>query len=200
MSRRVFAALELPPEVQRQLAQLQKDIQAAVPPRCVRWVRPEGIHLTLKFYGEVANARLPDLQAGLARAAGATWPMALTAEGVGVFPNAARPTVVWAGVSGDLAPLQQLQAAVEDEAIRLGFKPEGRGYQPHLTLGRVNDGVGPADARRLMAALEPARARHFGEFTPARLSLMKSELGPGGSVYTPLGTVTLGPLERSSRG
>jgi RNA 2',3'-cyclic 3'-phosphodiesterase len=200
LSRRIFAALELPPELQRQLAQLQKDLKAAAPPRCVRWVRPEGIHLTLKFYGEVAEERLPDIQAGLARAAGATSPMALTGEGVGVFPNAARPTVVWAGVSGALAPLQQLQAAVEDEAVRLGFKPEGHAYQPHLTLGRVNDGVGPADIRRLMDALGPARARHFGEFTPGSLSLMKSELGAGGSVYSRLSAVALGPLERSLRG
>jgi len=200
LSRRIFAALELPPELQRQLAQLQKDLQAAAPPRSVRWVRPEGIHLTLKFYGDVAEARLLELQAGLARAAGAVSPMALTAEGVGVFPNPARPTVVWAGISGELAPLKQLQAAVEAEALALGFKPEGRGYHPHLTLGRVNDSVGPAEARRLMDALGPARARPIGRFSPAKLSLMESELGPGGSVYTPLNTVALGPLERSSQG
>jgi len=200
LSRRIFAALELPPELQRQLAQLQKDLQAAAPPRSVRWVRPEGIHLTLKFYGDVAERRLPDLQTGLARAAGVVSPMALTAEGVGVFPNATRPSVVWAGVSGELAPLKLLQAAVEDEALALGFKPEGRGYHPHLTLGRVNDGVGPAEARRLMEALGPARARAIGRFRPASLSLMDSELGRGGSVYAQLSTVALGPLERSSQG
>jgi 2'-5' RNA ligase len=199
LSRRIFAALELPPDLQRQLAKLQKDLREAVPARSVRWVRSEGIHLTLKFYGEVADVRLPDLQSGLARAAGKTGPMALQVAGVGVFPNAARPAVVWAGVSGDLAPLQQLQAAVEDEASKLGFKPEGRAYQPHLTLGRVNDGVGPAEARRLMDALGPSRARQLGGFTPASLDLMESTLGAGGSVYTRLNRVGLGPLERSSQ-
>jgi len=200
LSQRIFAALELPPELQRQLAQLQKDLKGIVPPRCVRWVRPEGIHLTLKFYGEVAEQRLPELQAGLARAARVTSAMALTAEGVGAFPSAARPSVVWAGVQGELAPLQHLQAAVEAEAIGLGFKPEGRGYHPHLTLGRVNEGVRPADIRRLTDALGLARARRLGEFRPDSLSLMKSELGPSGSVYTQLSTVALAPLERSSHG
>jgi 2'-5' RNA ligase len=203
LSWRVFAALELPPALQHQLARLQHDLKAAAPPRSVRWVRPEGIHLTLKFYGEVAAERLPAIQRGLARAAASSGPMALTVEGVGVFPNAARPTVVWVGVGGALAALaalRQLQTAVEAEALTLGFKPEGREYQPHLTLGRVNDGVSPTDAtrQRLMEALGPARARRFGEFSPGHLSLMNTELKAGGSIYTQLSTVSLAPLERST--
>ncbi len=200
MSWRLFAALELPPELQLQLAALQADLKAAAPARSVRWVRSEGIHLTLKFYGDVAAERLPELWAGLARAASASAPMAaqfaLAVEGVGVFPNAAHPSVVWAGVTGALAPLQRLQAAVEDEALALGFKPEGRAYVPHLTLGRVNDGLPPEDVRRLMDSVGRARGRQCGGFTPEHLSLMNSEPGAGGSVYSQLSTAPLAPRTR----
>lgn len=198
MSWRVFAALELPSELQQQLARLQEDLKAAVPPRSVRWVRPEGIHLTLKFYGDIDPEVLPDLQAGLGRAAATTAPMLLAVGGTGVFPNAARPTVIWAGVSGQIEPLQRLQAAVEREAIPLGFKPEGRGYSPHLTLGRVNAGLRAGDGRRLMAALAAERERQLGSFKPEHLSLMNSELKPGGSVYTQLYRASLAAAKQPS--
>ena len=196
MSWRLFAALELPPELQDQLAALQNDLKAAAPPRSVRWVRPAGIHLTLKYYGDLATERLPALQAGLARAAGRAEPLSLTVAGVGVFPNAARPSVVWAGVQGTLAPLERLQAIVEDEALTLGFKPEGRAYHPHLTLGRVNDGLKPDNIRRLMDSLGLARGRACGGFTPDHLCLMNSELAAGGSVYRQLSTAPFAPQVR----
>ena len=198
MSWRVFAALELPSELQQSLARLQKELAAAIPPHSVRWVRSEGIHLTLRFYGDVEPERVPGIQAGLSRAAASTARMALQIEGVGVFPNAARPTVIWAGVHGDLEPLQRLQAVVEKEAVTLGFKPEARAYTPHLTLGRVNYGLRPGDVRRLMDALAQTGARSFGEFTPGHLSLMNTELRTGGSVYSQLSAASLAPLERSS--
>jgi RNA 2',3'-cyclic 3'-phosphodiesterase len=183
---RVFAALELSPELQQKLAQLQDGFEAVLPPQSVRWVRTEGIHLTLKFYGDVEAERLPELQAGLGRAARAAAPMRLAVEGLGVFPNASRPTVIWAGVNGELEPLRRLQAAVEQEALALGFKPEERDYNPHLTLGRVNFGVRPPDVGRLIDVLAQSSAKHFGDFMPEQLSLMSSELRAGGSVYTQL--------------
>jgi 2'-5' RNA ligase len=196
LSWRLFAALELPPEVQDQLAALQTDLKAEAPPRSVRWVRPQGIHLTLKYYGDMPADRLPALQAGLARAAAQTVPMTLTVSGVGVFPNAARPSVIWAGVTGTLAPLEQLAAAVEAEALALGCKPEGRAYHPHLTLGRVNEGLDSGTTRRLMDSLAQSGGRQCGSFTPEHLSLMNSELAAGGSVYRQLSTVPLAPHGR----
>jgi RNA 2',3'-cyclic 3'-phosphodiesterase len=183
---RVFAALELSPELQQKLAQLQDGFEAVLPTRSVRWVRAGGIHLTLKFYGDVEAERLPELQAGLGRAARAAVPMRLAVEGLGVFPNASQPTVIWTGVNGELEPLRRLQAAVEQEALALGFKPEERDYNPHLTLGRVNFGVRPRDVGRLIDVLAQSRAKHLGDFMPEQLSLMSSELRAGGSVYTQL--------------
>ena len=186
MRLRVFAALELPPELQQQLAQVQDGFEATLPPQSVRWVRPDGIHLTIKFYGEVEADRLPAVQAGLGRAAAKAKRMRLAVEGVGVFPNASRPQVIWIGVAGELEALKRLQAAVEQDALALGFKAEARDYTPHLTLGRVNYGVPPAELGRLIAALAESRARRAGDFQPEHLSLMRSELRAGGSRYTQL--------------
>src|SRR5262249_46778878 len=133
--------------------------------------------------------------AGLARAAATQGPMQIVLEGTGVFPNAAQPNVVWAGVAGDLQALKRLQIAVEREAEVLGFKPENRDYRPHLTLGRVNDGVAPIEVQRLVAAVGQAGGAQFGSFWPQRLSLMNSELRPGGSIYRQLFSTPLGATE-----
>jgi 2'-5' RNA ligase len=196
LSWRLFAALELPSDLQDQLAALQSDLKAAAPARSVRWVRPGGIHLTLKYYGDQPAAGLPALQAGLARAAALAEPMMLTVAGVGVFPNSTRPSVIWAGVAGALAPLERLQTAVEAEALALGYQPEGRAYRPHLTLGRVNEGLTPDAARGLMDGLAQARGRRCGSFSPEHLSLMNSELAAGGSVYHQISTAPFAPHGR----
>jgi 2'-5' RNA ligase len=186
LSVRVFAALELPPDLQRQLAEVQTAVQGLLSGDSVRWVRPEGIHLTLKFYGEVPPERASEIEAGLSRSAAAADPIHVAVGGLGVFPNARRPQVIWTGLQGELSPLQRLQTAVEREALALGFQPEARAFTPHLTLGRVRPGVKTEELERLGRALTQARAQSLGDFKPAHLSLMRSELRAGGSEYTRL--------------
>jgi len=183
---RVFAALELPAPVRRQLAEVGDHLRAALPPGSVRWVRPDGIHLTLQFYGEVERTRLPGLEAALTAAAATTGPLTLALAGLGAFPNPARARVVWVGLSGDLDALRQLQAAVAAGGQALGFPPEARGFQPHLTLGRVNQPLRPPDQRRLADALAAAQVPPGAPFRGETLSLLRSDLRPGGAVYTPL--------------
>ncbi len=181
---RLFTALELPAEVRRQLASVSAELRAALPRGRVRWVRPEGIHLTLKFYGEVAGTRLPELQAVLRQAAGDVPPLQLALNGLGTFPNLNRPRVIWVGLQGEIDRLRALQRAVETASIPLGFEPEARGFTPHLTLGRVNEGWAPADTRALSAAfarLEPGRQ---DAFVAGTLNLMRSDLKPEGATYT----------------
>jgi RNA 2',3'-cyclic 3'-phosphodiesterase len=184
LSLRVFAALELPPELQRQLAEVQTGFRALMPGDCVRWVRPEGIHLTLKFYGEVPAEQVSEIEAGLSRAAALADPIHVSIGGLGVFPNPRRPQVIWTAVQGDLSPLQGLQAAVDREALALGFKPEARAFTPHLTLGRVRAAIKAPEQERLIQALAEARVPRLGAFYAGHLSLMRSELGAGGSQYT----------------
>ena len=192
MKYRLFCALELPPELLAELTAVQAEFKAATPRGSVRWARPQGIHITLKFYGDVAAERVPDLEAGLQRAAAAAAPIALTVQGLGVFPNPIQPQVIWAGLQGDLEPIARLAAQIEAEGTALGFVPEKRSFKPHLTLGRVRAGLRPADQAALMAFVQQAREQPLGRLQADTLSLMASELRPMGAVYDKLFTVPLG--------
>lgn len=183
---RLFAALELPAPVLAQLAALAESLRADAPKDAVRWVRPEGVHLTLKFYGEVEAKRLKDLQAVLTEAATAADPLTFTLAGIGAFPNLTRPRVIWAGLAGDIAALKRLQAAVEAASLRYGFAPEDKPFNPHLTLGRVNQPLRPQEHGRLANVLGQAKTPPGKPFTLDALSLMRSELRRGGAHYTRL--------------
>ncbi len=189
---RVFAALELPRENQERLGEVLLGLEAAAPPRTVHWVRPEAIHLTLKFYGDVAEADRPGIEAALAEAAAGARPLQLSLEGLGVFPNARRPQVVWTGLGGELEPLLALQAALAEKSAALGFAPEARAFVPHLTLGRIRGALRPEEHITFMEHLSAHRADWFGEFRAEALSLVRSDPRPLGSVYTSLFAASLG--------
>jgi RNA 2',3'-cyclic 3'-phosphodiesterase len=197
---RVFAALELPPENQERLGGVLARLQAAAPADTVRWVRPEAIHLTVKFYGDVDGEVLPAVEAALAEAARGAQPMRLRMQGLGVFPNARRPQVIWAGLEGELDALLRLQADLEARSAALGFAPEGRPFKPHLTLGRVTGSLRPSDHLRLMESLKARRDEDFGEFTVAALHLIRSDLRPTGAVYTTLYAAPLGQAAPREQG
>jgi 2'-5' RNA ligase len=189
---RLFAALELPPPVTQQLADLMTRLRESLPPRAVRWVRPEGIHLTLQFYGEVDGELVPRLEAALARAAAGSRPIAARLDALGVFPGPLRPQVLWVGLAGDLEALTALQAAVEAESQGVGFKPEAREFRAHLTLGRVSRNLRPADHKRLADDLKQATGPEPAAFRLESLSLVRSQLRPDGAVYTALFVTPLG--------
>lgn len=147
---RLFVALDLPAGAKAALAASCKELQGLLPAG-MRWVNPAGIHLTLKFLGAVEAGRVDALLAALrsAAAAGDQPPFPLHLDGLGVFPNRREPRVIWAGVGGDLDRLAKMQRRVEQAMARLGFPEESRAFRPHLTLGRVRDGVAPAARRQI---------------------------------------------------
>lgn len=185
MTLRLFSALELPAPITESLAALRHRLQGQMPRQSVRWVQPRNIHLTLKFYGEVKPEQVAALQESVTHAVLGCAPLTLALNGLGLFPNAVRPRVVWVGLGGELEALGALQAAVEQGAAGLGFPPEARGFTPHLTLGRVTENLRPPDRPRISAAL---RALTFAPqtFTVEQVALIRSELKPAGSVYTRL--------------
>jgi 2'-5' RNA ligase len=151
----------------------------------VKWVRSEGLHLTLKFLGDVDNAREPELRAALSQAAGGgseARGVTVHIEGFGVFPDFRRPRIVWAGVAPDPA-LELLQHRVEQFFAPLGFPTEARAFRPHLTLGRASREARPRDF--FMMGLEGAlTALTFAETALVTdLDLMQSTLQSGGAVY-----------------
>ena len=149
----------------------------------MKWVRPENIHLSLKFLGEIDAAREPELRSALRRAAGAggdVRPLAVQIAAFGVFPDFRRPQVLWAGVTPDSA-LELLQHRVEQAFEPLGFPTEGRAFRPHVTLGRSSRDARPRDFAGLEA--EFAQIPFDRIVTISELDFMESTLGPGGSVY-----------------
>jgi 2'-5' RNA ligase len=187
---RAFIAIELSEDVLSQVARLQARVRQDLPPGLVRWVRPGGIHLTLKFLGDVERAYLPEIEHALREACASHAPFILRVDGLGCFPNPRRPRVVWIGVQDDGQALGALQRAVEQAIAPLGFPTERRGFHPHLTLGRVKNGRKPAELEALGAYAERAKVR-AGQMHVDRVHLMQSDLLPSGAVYTSLAAIPL---------
>jgi len=193
---RTFIAIELDDQVLRALAAVQSKLEAAAPPRSVRWVRPEGIHLTLKFLGDTPAARLEEVQRALAAAAARVAPFSFSLEGLGCFPHTRRPRNVWVGVQEPTGTLRALWRAVEAQVAPLGWPTEARGFQPHLTLGRVQRHVSSADLRALGELVERSNVGRLDGMTVRAVSFISSDLKPTGAVYTTLAQVALGIRDR----
>lgn len=182
---RLFVALDPPDAVRRRLAAIGVELRRGAGRAAdeVRWVPPENVHLTLQFLGAVPEERVPDVEAALRAAAAATRPLSLEVKGVGGFPNARRPRVLWAGLAGDLAALEALAADVGRRLAPLGFPPEDRPFSAHLTLGRAREARGsPGLAGALARAAEAAGA----PWRATELVLFESHLSPKGPHYDPL--------------
>jgi 2'-5' RNA ligase len=160
------------------------------PPSLVRWTRPEGIHLTLKFLGDVQADWLEDIADALRSACAPHAPFSLSIGGMGVFPNPRRPRVVWIGVDEPTGTLIRLQQDIERAISPLGFPTERRTFSPHLTLGRVKNGRGAAELEALGQYAKQAQVR-VGEMEAHAVYLMRSDLRPSGAVYTELAEVAL---------
>jgi 2'-5' RNA ligase len=180
---RLFIALELPDLVKAELAAAQGRLRAGGHP--VRWADAAGVHLTLQFLGEADPGLVGPLLAGLAAIPAA--PIALRLDGLGAFPSARQPRVVWAGVAGDTAALARLHAAVTAATGPLGFPAEARPFSPHLTLGRARQDARPEQLRALGEALRAAAPPAPAAWDAGPPTLFRSELTPRGAIYTALG-------------
>ena len=182
---RAFVALELPDELQQRLEQISTSLREAAPDAPVRWVKADKIHLTLKFLGEVSLSHLSALHDILREVAAHHAPFEFGIEGVGAFPKPLRPRVIWVGVNPS-RQMEALQREVDIETARLGYPRENRPFSPHLTLGRVSDLASGADGRAIAAALESIQVGFLGTVTVQAVHLFRSDLTPGGAVYTRL--------------
>lgn len=187
---RAFIAIRLSDEIEHGLAGLLDDLKKRLPTAPVRWVPAHNIHLTIKFLGDVSPSNLDLLTKMLQTETVRHPPFEIRVGGLGAFPSARRPRVVWVGVTapGELATLQR---GVEAETSRLGYTPEERGFSPHLTLGRVNRNAGPGELRDLANLLETYKLGSLGSMQVNSVNLYRSELNPGGSVYTRLFSANL---------
>lgn len=179
---RLFCAFELPQGLRSKIEKHSQRVREAVPEATASWSRPEGIHLTVKFFGNVDQTKAPLISNALARAVEDVSPIRISVGGTGVFPRPSRPQVLWIGINDANGALAQLRERVEDECAREGFPKEDRAFRPHLTIARIRK---PHNANRLA---EAHLRTDFAavELVLNELLLFRSELSPEGSRYTPL--------------
>ncbi len=192
MNLRLFIAIELPGNVLSALNQVQHELQREPALARLRWVRPEGIHLTLKFLGETPAERQRDIESAISRAVAGVAPFELHVGKIGRFGSRNSPRVVWIDVDGDTDSLKRLQSQIEREVSPLGFPSESRAFSPHLTLARVP----PERAREAAVPLDSALPRVVvppATMTANEVALMKSDLQRGGAVYSQLFAAPMAP-------
>jgi 2'-5' RNA ligase len=190
---RLFIAITIPPNVLDSLMAIQDQLKHKTPPHTVRWVRSEGIHLTLKFLGDVPVVKRKTLEKTLAEATQDHAPFTLSATGLGVFPNLKRPRVAWVGVEQDRAALTALRDAVEEHIAPLGYPTENRPFNPHLTLGRIRRDARRADIQRFAELIGTRDLTDRYAWQVNNVHLIRSELKPTGAVYTTLFEAPLKP-------
>jgi 2'-5' RNA ligase len=188
---RLFIAIKLPPDALRAIGRQQGKLKTAYPGAALRWVNPDGIHLTLMFLGDVSPERVAAIQAGLGQAVHGIQPFDLAIEKLGCFPDASRPRVVWVGITGDIEPLRRLQAGVERQIAPLGFETEKRAFSPHLTLARVKQYASRSDAAAVGEMVRQQSVGQIARWQVTGINLFRSHLAPTGATYEQLCEVTL---------
>ena len=158
----------------------------------VRWVRAEGIHLTLKFLGDIPAPDVEAVTGTMLRAAGESKQFRLELSTLGVFPNLKRARVLWCGVDGQMEALSALQQRIEQGLEGIGYPRENRPFTPHLTLGRVREGDSSPNAAMLQRALDTCAPRRQETWLVDEVCLMRTTPMPGGSRYDVIGTAKLG--------
>lgn len=177
---RLFCAFELPETLRTRIHDHAKRVREVVPEATASWSLPENIHLTVKFFGNVDQSRVPVISAAGERVVKGFSPIHIEAGTTGVFPRPSRPQVLWIGIDDSSGALLKLQQRLEDEFAREGFPKEDRAFRPHLTIARIRK---PQNSNLL------AEAHMRLEFSPVEvvlreLVLLRSELSSKGSKYT----------------
>jgi 2'-5' RNA ligase len=181
---RLFVALQIPDSIRNDYAALIDDLRrldAKASPKKPKWVRPENLHVTLKFIGHVDPSKLDPIRTALTNLQ-LPQDIRLHFRNVGFFPNAKRPRVIWGGMdaSENLTPLAH---AVDRQIATVGFPSEGRAFTPHLTLARLDP---PGISAVLQASIEKHATRDFGVLHTSEFHLIESKLKPMGAEYTTL--------------
>jgi len=190
-TKRLFVAIWPPAHIVAGLRAVAAGLGEGLPARAVRWTRPEQIHLTLNFLGAIENARLPGIESALRAACGGCGRHKVRVTGLGCFPDRNRPRIIWAGLAGDLQPVESLEKAIAAGFLACGCVGEERPFHAHLTIGRVAQLNG--EGRRQMAeALAGEQDHDFGEWEVERVDLMRSVLSPQGADYSVLQSILLG--------
>ncbi|AKU92140.1 RNA 2',3'-cyclic phosphodiesterase [Vulgatibacter incomptus] len=184
---RLFVAVDPDDEIRAGIRREVERLRGLSPDS--KWVRPEGMHLTLAFLGEIDEPVVPDLEEVVVRVAARHPPITLEGTGGGAFGSAKRPKVLWGGLSGEVGALAALKGDLEQALVPFGYSPETRPFVPHLTLARSRNHYGD---HSLAACVSPLEEWELGRFQVGELILYQSVLSPEGAQYTALRRAPLG--------
>ena len=185
---RAFLAIEPPENVLQKISVLQDKLKSEISGR-LSWTRPQGQHLTLKFFGDISKEDINNISTAVQKRVVAETKLNLKVEKLGVFPDARRPRVLWCGVTGDVEKLIALQKKLDSDFAALGFPAEDRSFKAHLTLARIKDS---RDMTGMSEALKKHNEFIAGDLIADKLFLFQSNLSPQGTVYTKLAEFALG--------
>lgn len=183
---RAFIACDIPEALLKEISNIQDKLKGL--DADVNWTKISGIHITLKFLGDIEEGSIDKIASVLLEAVKGQSPFEIKIQGGGSFPNLKNPRVVWLGVVDEAKRLSNIQQALDSGLKAIGFEPEEREFRPHLTLGRVKGFKGK---EQLSLAVSDLKDIEIGSFTVDRVMLYKSELRPIGAVYTKLREIKL---------
>jgi len=187
---RLFIAIPVPPDVREEIGRAQGRLQRHSPPGANRWTRPEQFHITLKFLGDVPAEQVDPLEKSTAAVCASFPVLALSARGIGFFPNERNPRVIWAGASDGSGRLSELHRQL-DEALRwLAPAERAEKFTGHITLGRFKPGHHSAIPKLVELAAD-LRTRHFGDWQAREVEIVQSELKSDGAEYVKLASFPL---------
>lgn len=182
---RTFIAIDFPQEILGKISEITTYFKTQTPPRAVKWVDAHKIHLTLKFIGELQESKLPETKSIIRDALQKFSTFTISVAGLGMFPNAGRPRVIWLGIQGEKS-LVEIHNALDQNLTQIGIKSEKRDYHPHLTLGRVRRNAAPDTVEAIGNTLSEFKVSNLGSTLVDEIILYKSELTRKGPIYSPL--------------
>jgi len=188
---RSFIAIELPEEAKKGLARLRRELERDEH-KFVKWVDPGGIHLTLKFLGNIPSNRVTEITETMEKATQGISPFHLEISGLGAFPSLRQARVFWVGIGGEMDKLSRLQQNIDSALAALGFAKEERPFVPHLTLARTREGASPPERRSFGELVGSTTFEDKYPVVVEAVRLMRSQLMPAGAIYTCLSVVGLG--------
>jgi len=184
---RAFIAIDLPAEIKAALAKIQNRLKTSLPK--INWVKPENLHLSLKFLGDISLNQLEDIRQVIEEITKTACPVQIKLETPGVFPSPALAKIIWLGTEQLPDRLKQLVEELDSKLCQIGFAREKRPFQAHITIGRIKHNIITADLKKELGLLEKELDNLDLSFTLPGLTLFQSVLGRQGPTYSILSEV-----------